>query len=418
MKVLFFAQQQAWPIDNGARLRNYHLAMQLAKRCSVTFVELRPEQGKPHQVPDWPALSGIVTLPKARTYTPLNVLRGLIGPVPLTVLNCWSANAAAKLARVLHPGRFDSIQIEGMHLAAYLPTIRQAVGNPAIVVDWHNVESELLWRYADLAGNWLTRSVARRTATLVEAAENRLLDECRMHTVTSERERQILLVRRPNAHIRVIPNGVDAAHFSAPGAAKISPSMPTDVSRRSILFVGSLDYHANIDAVRWFARTAWPEISRIHPHLHFEIVGRRPVPEVQALASERIHVSGDVADVRPFYAGAMAVAVPIRCGSGTRLKILEAMAAGVPVISTPLGIEGIDAQEGSHFLSAESAREFVAAIDFLASSPETRRRLAVNARALAADHYDWSIAGEQLYRIHRDLVAARTGRFEAVTFAF
>ena len=418
MKLLFFAQQQAWPVNNGARLRNYHLAMHLANRCSVTFVELRPESSKPHQVPNWPALSGVVTLPKTRTYTPLKILRGLTGPVPLTVLNCWSDNAAAKLARVLRSGSFDTIQIEGMHLAAYLPTIRQSAGNPAIVVDWHNVESELLWRYANLAGNWLTRSVARRTATLVEAAENRLLDDCGVHTVTSERERQILLARRPSAHIGVIPNGVDTAQFSAPGSAKASSSTHTAVARRSILFVGSLDYHANIDAVRWFDRTAWPEISRIHPHLHFEIVGRRPVPEVQALASERIHVTGDVADVRPFYAAAMAVVVPIRCGSGTRLKILEAMAAGVPVVSTPLGIEGIEAQEGAHFLSAESAQEFVAAIDFLASSPETRRRLAGNARALVADHYDWSIAGEQLYRIHRNLLAAHTGRPEAVTFAF
>jgi polysaccharide biosynthesis protein PslH len=305
-----------------------------------------------------------------------------------------------------------------MHLAAYLPAIQQAAGNPAIVVDWHNVESELLWRYANLAGNWLTRAAARRTATLAERTENRLLDDCGMHTVTSERERQILLARRSNAHIRVIPNGVDAAHFSAPAAAKAGSSTHTGVSRQSILFVGSLDYHANIDAVRWFVHTPWPEISRIYPHLHFEIVGRRPIPEVQALASDRIHVNGDVADVRPFYAGAMAAVVPIRSGSGTRLKILEAMAAGVPVVSTPLGIEGIDAQKGAHFLSAESAQEFVAAMDFLISSPETRHRLALNARTLAADHYDWSIAGERLYRIHRDLLAERAGHPEAVTFAF
>ena len=105
-----------------------------------------------------------------------------------------------------------------------------------------------------------------------------------------------------------------------------------------------MDYHANIDAVTWFSRTAWPEIAPKHPDLHFTIVGRDPAPAVRALASDRIHVTGTVDDVRPFYASAVAAVVPIRSGSGTRLKILEAMAAGVPVISTRLGAEGIEVE--------------------------------------------------------------------------
>src|SRR6202034_3746319 len=120
-------------------------------------------------------------------------------------------------------------------------------------------------------------------------------------------------------------------------------------SKSTILFVGSMDYHANIDAMTWFTRTAWPEIARARADLRLVIVGRDPAPEVRALASDRIRVTGTVEDVRPYYASALAAVVPLRSGSGTRLKIFEAMAAGVPIVSTRLGAEGIDAQNLVHF---------------------------------------------------------------------
>src|SRR5208282_5448747 len=134
------------------------------------------------------------------------------------------------------------------------------------------------------------------------------------------REREKLQARVPTANIHVVPNGVDVPYYS------ISPA-----ARNQLLFVGSMDYSANIDAVLWFAGEVWPEISRRHPNLSFVIAGREPAPQVRALAaSDRIVVTGSVADIRPFYAGALAALAPLRVGSGTRLKILEAMAAGVP----------------------------------------------------------------------------------------
>jgi glycosyltransferase involved in cell wall biosynthesis len=178
-------------------------------------------------------------------------------------------------------------------------------------------------------------------------------------------------------------------------------------SKRTILFVGSMDYHANIDAVIWFSRVAWPQIARRHSELQFTIVGRDPAPEVRALASDRICVTGTVDDVRPFYASAVAAIVPLRSGSGTRLKILEAMAAGVPVVSTRLGAEGIEAQDDVHLLLADVGPEFAAAVDRVVSSAETRVRLSQAARALVCRIYDWSIIGKQLHAIHADLAEPR-----------
>jgi glycosyltransferase involved in cell wall biosynthesis len=407
MRILYFAPHQIWPINTGARLRDYQLARQLAARSSVTFIEMCHAGEEPRIPPDDSGFADIVTLYKDVTYTPSKILRGLAGPTPVTVLNCWSPRSASQLANVLRSQQFDTVQIEGVHLMEYLPIIREARGCPAIVVDWHNIESEIMWRYAERTGNWAKKLAAKRTAKLIEAAENRLLSTCARHTVTSERERQKLLARCPGAEIQVVPNGVDTGFYTEEKIAEACRRSTQCDSKQTILFVGSMDYHANIDAVIWFLWAAWPKIARNHPDLDFTIVGRDPAPEVRALASDRIQVTGTVDDVRPFYASAVAAVVPLRSGSGTRLKILEAMAAGVPVISTRLGAEGIDAEGNVHLLLADSGPEIAAAICQVASSFETRTRLSAAARALVCRVYDWSVIGKQLYGFHAGLVKSR-----------
>ena len=410
MKLLYFAPHQIWPLNTGARLRDYQLARQLAARASVTFVEMCHGGEEKCMPPDDSGLAGVVTLDKNRTYTLSKILRGLAGPTPLTVLNCWSLQSASQFANVLKSHRFDSVQIEGTQLMAYLSVVQESPGRPAIVVDWHNIESEMMWRYAETTGNWAKKIAAKRTAKLIEYAENRVLDTSATHTVTSERERQKLLGRRPGANIQVIPNGVDTSFYTAKKIDDACRKTGQETSKPTILFVGSMDYHANVDAVTWFSRVAWPEIARNHPNLQFAIVGRDPTPEVRALNSDRIHVTGTVDDVRPFYAAAVAAVVPIRSGSGTRLKILEAMAAGVPVVSTRLGVEGIEAEDNVHLLLADSGPEIAAAVGRVASSSETRNRLSQAARALVCRVYDWSVIGKQLFAIHADLMESRRPR--------
>jgi glycosyltransferase involved in cell wall biosynthesis len=255
-----------------------------------------------------------------------------------------------------------------------------------------------MWRFAATTQSLAKKLVAKRTASLLERAELHLLDTCDTHTVVSERERQKILALRPKANIHVVPNGVDAA-FYAPAAA-LRRQAPESKAPPRLLFVGSMDYHANIDAMTWFVREIWPAIAGRHPDVRFTIVGRDPGPSIRALASSRIEVTGTVEDVRDYYASATAVIVPLRSGSGTRLKILEAMAAGVPIISTRLGAEGIDAHNEVHLLLADTPEEMLAAVTRLISSPETRMRMAQQAQALVTQSYDWSSLGELLYRIH------------------
>jgi len=399
MKLLYFAAHQMWPLTSGNRLRDYHLARELAKRASVTFVEMCHSGEQPSSPPSDRAFDEIVSLRKGASYTPGKILRGLAGPSPLTVLNYFDAKSANQLATLLERNRFDTVQIEGIHLSGYLDVIKAAPKRPAIVIDWQNIESELMWRYSKNARFWPKKMIARRTAGLLQRSEVMLLGGGETHTVVSDREQQKLLGWCPSALVNVIPNGVDTDLFSASVISEMQKNATSDMLKPSILYVGAMDYHANIDGVTWFAREIWPEIAVKHPELEFVIVGRRPSGAVRALASQRIRVTGTVDDVRPFYASAVAVVVPLRVGAGTRLKILEAMAAGVPVVSTRLGAEGIDATTNVHLLLAENRAEMVAAIDQIAD-PHIRSRLVSAAREFVTNRYDWALIGERLYQIH------------------
>jgi sugar transferase (PEP-CTERM/EpsH1 system associated) len=401
LKILYFCPQRVWPLTGGALLRNFHLANALAARCQVTLLQLTQTADKADT--RWPPthFRNILTFERGTAYTPLKILNGLLGPMPLPVLNYASDNVSAKLAALLAEQSFDAVQLESVHLLSYLDVILRTPRSPAVVSDWHNVESELMARYAARTGNWGKRVVAYRTAHLLERSEQRLLSKAAAHLVVSEREKQLLKRRSPEAEIYVVPNGVDTAAFGITAQQRSASTR----RRNTLLYVGSMDYHANVDAVVWFVREIWPVVASEFPDLGFTIVGRNPGPQVRALASHNVHVTGSVDDVRPSYLSGEAIVVPLRVGSGTRLKILEAMAAGVPVVSTALGAEGLDAIDGVHLLIGNSPGEFASALVRLLRDPALAARLVDAGKKLVTERYDWSTFGQRLYEIHSEVYA-------------
>jgi glycosyltransferase involved in cell wall biosynthesis len=168
-----------------------------------------------------------------------------------------------------------------------------------------------------------------------------------------------------------------------------------------------MDYHANIEGAVSFAREVWPSLRARQPELVFTIVGRDPSRRVRELASiPGIEVTGTVADVRPFYRKAVAAIVPLNVGGGSRLKILEAMAAGVPVVSTTLGAEGLDVQHGRNILIADTNAQLVEAIVGVVENEDRRNELIAAGRALVADHYDWSKLGVSLFKTYEQLLTS------------
>ena len=378
-------------------MRNFHLANALGATCRVTILQIiNPGEVPAPQGPS--TFQQVLSAAREKSYTPLKILRGLAGPMPVTVLNYTSSNVAEVLADALRAESYDAVQMESIHLFRYLQTSREAKKSPAAVLDWHNIESELMQRYAEGAANPAKKLVASRTAQLLYKLEHQALASFAAHTVVSEREKEKLLKRAPHAQIHVIPNGVDSAAFAAGSKTESALS-----ARKTLLFVGSMDYHANADAVLWFCAEIWPRLAAEFPELDFKIVGRNPSPKIQGLASSRISVTGTVDDVKRFYHQAFAVIVPLRVGGGTRLKILEAMAASVPVISTSLGAEGIAAQDGRDILIADTAAAMANSISALLHQPELAGRLQARGRELVTKEYDWTVLGKQLAGVYAGL---------------
>ena len=395
MRVLYFCPHQVWPTNTGARLRNFHLANAVGSCQSVTLLQiLQPGQAVLTSPPN--NFERVLSVEKSRSYTVGKVLRGMIGPVPVTVLNYTAASVNRYLKEILENGNFDLVQLESVHLISYLKTIRSMASKPRVVLDWHNIESELMERYACSTKNPAKRIVANRTASLLAKVELEALASCNAHTVVSEREKEKLINRCPSATIKVIPNGVDTASFQGENQA---------ADQTSLLFVGSMDYHANEEAMLWFFHEVWPKLSADLPELKFVVAGRNPSAAVKQMSSERVKVTGTVDDVRPYYDSAAAVIVPLRVGGGTRLKILEAMAAGVPVISTRLGAEGLKVIDGKNILLADSPADIQKAVQRVVGDKQLRTSLAGAARQLVRSNYDWGELGNKLGMLYSEICA-------------
>lgn len=209
------------------------------------------------------------------------------------------------------------------------------------------------------------------------------------------------LRRRLPSHPCIVegPNGVDSDFYQ-----------PTERTSEAsdILFVGNFEHSPNVDGVRFFLREVYPVVTSAMPDARLLVVGPGHWESLPEVASDpRIVVTGRVEDTRPYLAKSAVFVAPIRAGSGTRVKILEAMAAGTPVVSTTVGIEGIEAIPGKHALVADRPRDFAAAVIRLLREPHLRDEMSVSARSLVDERYSWQVVGERLDAIYRDLIAAK-----------
>jgi glycosyltransferase involved in cell wall biosynthesis len=302
-----------------------------------------------------------------------------------------------QLAQILREESFDIVQIESLILMDYLPIIQAIQPRPLLIADWHNVDSEVLERYAQHAPNPAQRLYAKATARRLVALEKKALEVFDAHLTVSDRDREHLLSIRPDAKVFTIDNGTDISSF-----ANVATTETQDKHR--IIFIGSMDYHANIDATQYFAREVWPQIYAKQPDWVFTIVGRNPPPAVTALADlPNIEVTGTVDDVRPYYREALASVVPLRVGGGSRLKILESMAARVPVVSTRLGAEGLEVNDGETIIIQDIPAGLAEAVIKIATDEKQRSSIIDAAYKLAVGRYDWTAVGTELRRIHQEL---------------
>jgi glycosyltransferase involved in cell wall biosynthesis len=283
-----------------------------------------------------------------------------------------------RLQRLAKQFHFEVVHADTLGLAPYVSLLPHA----GKVLNHHDIESALVQRRAAHGGNLMWRKFWSLEAAHLLAAERRWCPSFDVNMVVSEDEGHLIKPSCGESRICVVPNGVDVTYFTP----------RPDPGGNRLLFCGRLDQLANKGAITYFFKSIWPELSARLSTLEIDVVGKNP-PHWLLELSQRdlsVHVPGFVEDVRPYMNDASAYIVPIRIGGGTRLKIYEAMAMEIPMVSTTVGAEGLPVRDGSELIIADAPRDFAAAIiKLLRDDKEAARRLAHNAAQLVREHYSW-----------------------------
>jgi glycosyltransferase involved in cell wall biosynthesis len=266
----------------------------------------------------------------------------------------------------------------------------------------HNVESALWERQARHEANPLNRIVYKLEAAKMLRYERSAVARFHHVIAVSEHDRQLMSAMTDDTRVSVVPTGVDLKQFRA------SRAEATDATEPLVIFVGSMDWEANIDAVDYFCREVWPAVKQAVPEARFRIVGRNPHSRVKKLASDSIEVTGTVASVIEHYQEAAINIVPLRIGGGTRLKIYEAMAMGKATVSTSIGAEGLDVNDGRDILLADSPEKFSESLIALLTNDQLRKRIE-RAAAEQAASYDWSVITERFEEVLDCAVSKHVG---------
>lgn len=377
--LLFISPQFLFPADAGGRIRSIGILQHLKGGVfSTRLLAPATAQEESAFAPAMRALADDVAYwrpaPKGAAWRVRRAL-GFLTPSPISA---WSdadtrARRAVAAAIARQP---DLIVFDYAQSLAMAPTPVRA---PHIFFA-HNVETEILARHAAVATG-LMKHVWRREADKMRRFERRACAAAAGVIAVSARDAQIFATDFGARRADAIPTGVDPDYFTyAPPQVDAAPE---------IVFTGSMDWKANQDGLFWFMDEVWPLVAAARPDARFTVVGKNP-PRAMIDAAARKGLAwrftGFVEDVRVAARGAVYV-IPLRVGGGTRIKAFEAMAMGVPVVSTALGVEGLDVRPDDHFLKADEAADFAAAVVRLLADADLRTRLASAARALVEENF-------------------------------
>lgn len=383
MRILWVKAGKLLPVDTGGKIRSYNILRHLARNHAVTLlsyyggardslyeVAIQKELPGAHTVHTG-ALDGGVAAQS------LDYLFRLLQSAPFAVSKFTHRDVRRLVASWLKEHRFDVTVCDFLSASQNFPDV---LDTPTTLFQ-HNVESVLWQRMAKTETNPAKRIAYRIEAGKMTTYERRALAKFDHVIAVSENDRQEMLKMDPNCGISVVPTGVDTAKYT------LAPPSTTTPPR--IVFTGSMDWEPNIDAVVYFCQDVFPKIRAQFPSAIFQIVGRNPYPRVKQLASESVQVTGTVPSVADYLRDATVVVVPLRIGGGTRLKIFEAMAMGKALVSTSIGAEGLDVQDGRDVILADDAAKLADAIILLLRDSALRRRYEEAAATLAA-RFDWS----------------------------
>jgi len=398
------------PPQGGAALRNWQNVRALAERGPVDVLSVGAGQQGPPPAPvrAWQHFDPEVLPPEQGLRAALQRRSWWLRPCTHPWSEAlWREPIVSAVRAQLARGDIGLVVLEELWFQRFLPLAHRQ--GSALVFDAHNVEGRLRGELALPDASLLARTRARRLTAQVRALERDLVARADQTWCCSELDAgQLASLRRPPRSLHVVPNTIDVEHYERVRADTVDAAHAA--ASPVIAFVGAYSYGPNETAARLLIEDVLPALRAARGDVRLLLVGRDPPPWMQAVAGARpeVIVTGAVADVRPYLAQASVIAVPLTHGSGTRLKLLEAFAAGRPVVSTAKGAEGLDARHGEELVLCEPAG-FPAAILALLADPARAARLARNALAFVESRYSWPVARARIHAALDELARTRTG---------
>lgn len=396
-----------FPLTSGKRLRTFHLLSRLSQEFRITFVthrqvepseqriaeEAMRDAGIAVRVVDWaiPAKSGL------KFYGRL--LANQFSSLPYSVATHASSAMAREIQKLVREDRPDLWHAEWTPYARLLAVVKE----PWVVMA-HNVESLIWQRSAEVETQPFKKWVLSEQWRKFERFETWACRSASKTITVSNEDAKLMAERFGVGNTEVVDNGVDTKH--------IRPAEARDRDPFKVLFLGSLDWRPNLDGVRWMLEKIWPEVRRQESRAMFQVVGRKPPRDLQAVIEKTpgVELHADVPDVRPFLESAGMMAVPLRIGGGSRLKILEALAAALPVITTTVGVEGLRLRHQEHVTIADKPNDFAEAILDTTAYHQLACRMASRGRMTVEREYDWEMLAARLGGIWTDCVDRMASR--------
>ena len=404
MKILWVSPFFLHPTDRGAQIRTLGILRQLHRRHEIHFATLTDgasPEGRERSNEYCSKVYEILLRPPKRGSPAFFVqaLSSVFSSVPLAVSRYYSREFRSMVEQLESAGTFDAMVCDFLATVPNIPDMRRCV------LFQHNVETTIWERHREHAKNPVERTYFGIQAKRMDRYERNACLEAAHVIAVSALDAGRMRERFQVSRVTDIPTGVDLDYFRPPeGAAPVA----------DLVFTGSMDWLPNIDGIRWFVDEILPLIRQELPGCTVAVVGRRPAREVQELALRvsGITVTGTVSDIRPYLWGSSVAIVPLRIGGGTRLKIYESMAAGVPTISTTVGAEGLTCHDGRDIVIADSPEAFARRCLELLGQTGLRQRLAGEALHLVTSQFSWEAVSKSFEQV------LRSGRSETLAGAF
>lgn len=396
--LLFLGQKLPWPLDSGGRIRTYHLLRELARDFAITGLFFYRTGDSPATVAQIPrelaALGSFDAVPIPQETSRLRLMwdhaRSIVMRRAYTVYMYRSRPFRERLDKLLASRSWSLVVSDSLDLSGWFGMLDAGT----LVCGHHDVESTQLEKRAAVERRWLKRQYVRWQAGRIHLEERCWCPRVALNLMVSEPDRR-QLAAIAGGRYAVVPNGADLEDPAAP---------PGPVN--GCVFVGPSSWLPNRDAMEFFARDILPPLRERVPEVAVTWVGSVTVQDRHALEGSGIQLAGYVDEVRPWIVPAACCIVPLRAGSGTRLKILEAWALGKAVVSTTIGSEGLDTVDGENILIRDDPNAFAGAVAQVLEDSTLRDRLGENGRRTVERHYDWKVIGRHL---NSELAALRTG---------